>query len=87
MDPTTTRPPRLLGYYLRAATPEQRELVGTFVDPEGLHGLVRRTVKNATPGEYATVHSRIRKRRDRFVEFLREQIGDASTRARNFSEH
>jgi hypothetical protein len=86
-DPTTVHPPRLLGHWLRAATPEQRELVATFVDREGLHGLVRRTAKNATPDEHALVHRRLRKRRERVVDSLREQLGSASTRAKSFSEH
>jgi len=86
-DPTTVHPPRLLGHWLRAATPDQRELVATFVDDEGLHGLVRRAVKNATPAEHAVVHGRLRKRRERVVDSLRQQLGDASSRAKNFSEH
>jgi hypothetical protein len=86
-DPTTVHPPRLLGHWLRAATAEQRELVATFVDDEGLHGLVCRTAKNATPEEHAVVHGRLRKRRQRVVDSLRDQLGNASTRAKNFSEH
>ena len=87
MDPTTVHPPRLPGHYLRAITPEQRELVATVVDAEGLQGLVRRTVKNATPEEHAVVYGRLRKRRERVVDSIRQQLGDASSRAKNFSEH
>ncbi len=83
--PATVHPPRLLGHWLRAASPEQRELVATFVDDGGLHPLVRRMAK--TPEEHAVVHSRLRKRRQRVVDSLREELGDASTRAKNFSEH
>ena len=84
-DPTTIHPPRLLGHWLRSAPREQQELVATFVDDGGLHGLVRRMARSAE--EHDVVHARLRKRRERLVDSLREKLGDASTRAKNFSEH
>jgi hypothetical protein len=84
-DPITVQPPRLVGHWLRTAPAEQRELVATLVDDGGLHALVRRTTTH--PDEYDVVLARLRKRRERLVDGLRKKFGDASMRAKNFSEH
>jgi hypothetical protein len=86
-DPTTLHPPRLLGHWLRSAPTEHIDLVASLVDEGGLHGLVRREARNDTREEHARVHDRLRKRRQRLVDSLRANVGDASTRAKNYSEH